>query len=266
MTDDSSRFVGTIPEHYDNNLGPHIFHDYADDLARRVAALSPGYVLELAAGTGIVTRRLRDALAPACDLLASDLNSPMLEVARSKFAPDESVRFEQVDATDLSFDDACFDAVTCQFGVMFFPDKARSFREVHRVLKPGGSYVFNVWDSWEANPFAQIAHETAEAFFPEDTPGFYRVPFGYYDTAEIEASVVEAGFSRVGIELVPLTAGIPSPSAFARGLVFGNPLYDEILTRGGDPEAVFQAMTEAIERRLGTEMPLQAIVITASKE
>ena len=265
MNEQSSRFVGSIPENYDRGLGPHIFHDYADDLARRVAALAPDTVLELAAGTGIVTRRLRDALASGCELISSDLNPPMLEIARSKFTPDESVRFETIDAMHLEVDDASFDVVVCQFGVMFFPDKLRSYREVHRVLKPGGAYVLNVWDSWDANPFARIAHETVEEFFPDDPPGFYRVPFGYHDAAAIEAELREAGFSRVEMEHLPVTSRIPSANAFARGLVFGNPLLEEILTRGGDPEAVVAALTRAIARDLGAEMPLRALVVVASK-
>ena len=265
MSQQSARFVGSIPENYDNGLGPHIFHDYADDLARRVADLDPGSVLELAAGTGIVSRRLRDVLADDCELIASDLNSPMLEVAKAKFAPDELVRFEQIDATNLAFDDASFDVVTCQFGIMFFPDKGRSYREVHRVLKPGGTYVFNVWDSWETNPYARITHEAVERFFPEDPPGFYKVPFGYYDAEEIQASVLAAGFSRAVIEHVPLTSGIPSARNFAKGLVFGNPFYDEILTRGGDPDTVAEAVAEALEEGLGAEMPLQAIFVRATK-
>jgi SAM-dependent methyltransferase len=266
MTQQSAQFVGSIPENYDKGLGPHIFHDYADDLARRVSDLNPGSVLELAAGTGIVTRRLRDVLPPECELIASDLNPPMLEVAKAKFEPDESVRFEAIDATNLAFDDESFDVVSCQFGVMFFPDKDRSYAEVHRVLRPGGAYVFNVWDSWEANPFAQMAHEVGEEFFPDDPPGFYRVPFGYHDPEEIEASVRGAGFSQVAIEHVPLISRIPSAGDFARGLVYGNPLHDEILSRGGNIEKVVSAMTEAIGRRLGGEMPLQAIFIHASKE
>jgi ubiquinone/menaquinone biosynthesis C-methylase UbiE len=266
MTQQSARFVGSIPENYDNGLGPHIFHDYADDLARRVADLNPKTVLELAAGTGIVTRRLRDALAPDCELVASDLNPPMLEVAKAKFEPGESVRFEEVDATDLRFDDASFDVVSCQFGIMFFPDKDRSYAEVHRVLNPGGSYVFNVWDSWASNPYAPITHEIVEGFFPTDPPGFYKVPFGYYDAEEIEDSVLRAGFSRVTIEHVPLTSKIPSASNFARGIIFGNPIYEEIVTRGGDPQAIFEAVTGAIERRLGSEMPLQALFVNASKD
>ena len=172
MTEEASRFVGSIPEHYDAGLGPHIFEGYAEDLAGRVAALDPAAVLELAAGTGIVTRRLRDVLPAGCDIVASDLNQPMLDFAEAKFAPDESVGFEVADATDLPWQDERFDVVTCQFGVMFFPDKHRSYAEARRVLRAGGHYVFNVWDAWPFNAFAEITHDVVAGFFPDDPPRF----------------------------------------------------------------------------------------------
>ena len=265
MSTQAARFVGSIPENYDEGLGPHIFNDYADDLARRVAALRPRTVLELAAGTGIVTRKLRDVLASDCDLLSSDLNLPMLDVAKAKFQADEAVSFEQVDAMDLRFEEASFDVVICQFGVMFFPDKSRSYSEVYRVLKPGGSYVFNVWDSWDSNLFAEITHRAVEGFFPEDPPGFYKVPFHYHDASEIRDSVIRAGFTKVTVEHLPLKSKIPSAGRFAKGLVFGNPLFEEIVTRGGDPEQVCAVVAVAIEQQLGSEMPLQALIVHASK-
>ena len=130
MSSQASEFVGSIPENYDKGLGPRIFFDYAVDLADRVSKLNPTSVLELAAGTGIVTRRLRDALPENCHLLATDLNAPMLQVAKKKFGPIEKVLFETADASRLQFDDELFDTVTCQFGVMFFPDKEQSYSEV----------------------------------------------------------------------------------------------------------------------------------------
>ena len=263
MISQSARFVGSIPENYGRGLGPHIFNGYAQDLAQRVADLGPAAVLELAAGTGIVTRKLRDLLAADCDLLASDLNPPMLDVAKAKFKQQESVRFEHVDATDLPFDAASFDVVACQFGVMFFPDKHRSYAEVCRVLKTGGSYLLNVWDSWDNNLFAQLAHDVVTKFFPDDPPGFYKVPFGYHDPREIEASLLRAGFSKVTVEHLPLVAKIPSATDFAKGLVFGNPLHDEIVSRGGDADAVCVALAEAIETELGSQMSIQALVIQA---
>lgn len=265
MTLNAAQFVGSIPENYDRGLGPHIFMGYADDLAHRVAALNPASVLELAAGTGIVSRVLRNVLPVDCDLIVSDLNPPMLEVARQKFQPDETVQFEMVDAMELKFATASVDAVVCQFGVMFFPDKEQSYAEVHRVLKPGSSYVFNVWDTWQENPFARITHQTFEAFFPENPPGFYKVPFAYNNAREIEESLSRAGFAKVTIERLPLRSKIPSAANFAKGLVFGNPIYDEIITRGGNPDKLCAAVADAIDRQLGEDMPLQALIVQASK-
>src|SRR5262249_44422806 len=150
-----ANFTGDIPAEYDRGLGPIIFADYADDMARRVAALHPAIVLETAAGTGILTRALRD-LVPSAFLTATDLNTPMLETARAKLAPSEQVVFRTADATELPFDADRFDVVVCQFGLMFFPDKARAYREAHRVLSPGGRYLFSVWDSYHHNRFGRI--------------------------------------------------------------------------------------------------------------
>jgi SAM-dependent methyltransferase len=134
MSDDAASFIGSIPQHYDQGLGPLIFVDYAADIARRVASGHPTRVLETAAGTGIVTRKLRDALSNDARLTATDLNPPMLEVARAKFRAGEQVEFQPADATALPFADGSFDAVMCQFGIMFFPDKAKSlFRGFSRT-------------------------------------------------------------------------------------------------------------------------------------
>lgn len=266
MTDQSASFVGSIPEHYNALLGPLIFQDYAADLANCVAALEPVSVLELAAGTGIVSRKLRDALPPSCSLLVSDLNPPMLAVARQKFQKAEDVRFEALDATRLPFDDASFDALACQFGVMFFPDKMASYKEALRVLRPGGSYIFNVWGSWEQNPFARVAFEAAATFFPpDDPPVFYRVPFSYNDVSAIERALTEAGFASVTTRSMSLHNNLTSAQDFGRGLVFGNPLIDEIAARAGDPEQIAAAVGDALQKELGANLSLEALVITCKK-
>ncbi len=265
MDEQASRFVGSIPENYDAGLGPFIFFDYARDLAHRVAAVEPTSVLELAAGTGILSRALGDANSENCRLVVSDLNAPMLEVAKSKFAVNDQVNFDVADATSLQYEDSSFDAVACQFGVMFFPDKLQSYREVHRVLKTGGRYVFNVWTSWAENPFARIAHEAVQALFPSDPPGFYKVPFSYHDPEAISDSLLSAGFDSVTTEHVAITSKITSASVFARGLIFGNPVFEEITLRGGDPEEVFETVKQTLETQLGDSMPLQALVVQALK-
>ena len=179
MSNDAARFVGDIPWHYDQAMGPMIFVDYGDDIARRTVACDPTRVLEIAAGTGIVTRRLRDLLPADVHLIATDLNPPMLEIARAKFRPGEQVEFQQADAMALPFPDGGFDTVVCQFGVMFFPDKDKAYREVYRVLKPGGRYLFSIWDGHRFNPFGRITHEIIQRFFPAGPPQFMNVPFSY---------------------------------------------------------------------------------------
>jgi ubiquinone/menaquinone biosynthesis C-methylase UbiE len=268
MSNDAS-FVGNIPEHYDCGLGPMVFVDYAADIARRAAACSPARVLETAAGTGIVTRQLRDLLPAGVRLTATDLNSPMLEIARAKFRPDEQVDFRPADATTLPFPDGIFDAVVCQFGVMFFPEKDKSYREIHRVLASGGHYLFNVWDAHRYNPFGRIAHEVAGSFFPADPPQFYRVPFSYHQIDPIKESLIDAGFTDINVAVLRLEKEIPDAALFARGLVYGNPLIDQIRARGGvDPDRVVDALTQALRVEFGSDpsrMPLQAIIFSATR-
>jgi ubiquinone/menaquinone biosynthesis C-methylase UbiE len=263
LSGNAASFIGNIPEEYDRGLGPVIFVDYAADMARRVAALAPVRVLEMAAGTGILTRRLRDLLPESTLLTATDLNPPMLEVARGKFRSDERVDFQPAVATNLPFRDGAFDTVVCQFGIMFFPDKDRSYREAHRVLAPGGRYLFSVWDSHQHNPFGRIAHEIVKSFFPADPPRFYQVPFSYHLIDPIKDSLIDAGFTDIRIHIVALEKEILDTSSFARGLVYGNPLIDEIRNRSGaHPDQIVSALTEALYREFAPSgrMQLQAIV------
>jgi ubiquinone/menaquinone biosynthesis C-methylase UbiE len=269
MGDDAAAFIGSIPQHYDLGLGPMIFTDYAADIARRVAAGHPARVLETAAGTGIVTRKLRDALSTNARLTATDLNPPMLEIARAKFRAGEQVEFQPADATALPFADGSFDAVVCQFGIMFFPDKAKSCSEVFRVLVPGGRYLFSVWDSHRFNPFGRIAHEVAGRFFPADPPQFYNMPFSCHQIDPLKELLIAAGFGDIGIAVVGLQKEIPDTERFARALLYGNPLIEQVRARGGvEPEHVAEAMLQAVRREFGDDpahMSLQAILFSATR-
>ena len=265
MNQQAAQFIGSIPENYDRCLGPVLFQLWAEDISHRVASLNPKNVLELAAGTGIVTRQLRNVLPAACELVATDLNPPMLEVAKRKFQSEERVQFEQADAMALSYTSERFDLVLCQFGVMFFPDKARSHSEVRRVMKPRGDYLFTLWDSWEANPFARVIHETVARFFPEDPPGFYKVPYGYHESDEIRNAALEGGFAEVTVQRLEMPSRIASARTFAEGLVFGNPLYDEVVARGGNPSELCDALERAVATEMGDEIMLRILLAHARK-
>src|SRR5712671_526078 len=142
-----TQFTASIPENYDRYLGPVIFDPYARDLAQRLGRPGPKRVLVTACGSGIVTRRLLEALAPDAALVATDLNADMLDHARAAIGEDSRLSWEVADMCDLNFESGSFDAVVCQFGVMFAPDKAAAFREAQRVLMTGGRFLFNVWDA-----------------------------------------------------------------------------------------------------------------------
>ena len=267
MTNDAAGFTGDIPQHYDEGLGPLLFVDYADDIARRAAAYAPKRVLEIAAGTGIVTRRLYEVI-PQAEILATDLNLPMLQWAAKKFKwTDPRVSFRPADATQLPFADNMCEMIVCQFGVMFYPDKERSYRETHRVLAPGGHYIFNVWDSHRYNPVGRMAHEIAASFFPDDPPQFYNVPFGYHAIDPIKESLLAAGFTDLKIAVVKKEHKLTDAAARARGMILGNPIVDQIKARGNvDPDTVVAAAKAALEREFATKpIPLQAIVFDARK-
>ncbi|HEV2100340.1 MAG TPA: class I SAM-dependent methyltransferase [Stellaceae bacterium] len=268
MRGESAGYIGDIPGHYDRGMGPVLFADYADDLARRVAARSPRRVLEIAAGTGILTQRLRDLLPGAARLVATDLNPPMLDTAKPKFAADEAIEFQQADALSLPFGDGAFDVVVCQFGVMFFPDKPASYKEVHRVLAPGGSYVFNVWDAHRHNPAYHIAQELVTAQFPSDPPGFFEVPFAYHAIDPVKDALGDAGFTDLRIAVLSLIKEVADIGPFTRAVVYGSPMIDQIGARGGDPDVIVAALDVAFRKEFGSapsRIPLQASVFEATR-
>lgn len=259
-------FAGSIPELYDRYLGPLIFAPFARDLAARLAASGPGRVLETAAGTGIATRALAGAL-PAAAITATDLNQPMLDFAAGRTQA-ANVIWRQADALQLSFPDEAFDAVACQFGAMFFPDRVAGYREARRVLRPGGWFVFNVWDRIERNEMTHLVTETVAAMFPDDPPRFLaRLPHGYHAVDVIRADVEAAGFGAVDLETVALESRAPSPRHAAIGLCQGTPLRSEIEARDpGRLDEVTDAAARALAARFGDgaiEGMIQAHVITA---
>ncbi|WP_218943768.1 class I SAM-dependent methyltransferase [Pseudoduganella albidiflava] len=265
MPTTDARFAGTLPYHYERLLVPMLFEPYALDLVRRAAGLAPAQVLEIAAGTGIVTRHLAAAL-PAAHIVATDLNPDMLAVAQSAVAA-PLVTWRQADAMALPFGDGTFDLALCQFGVMFFPDKPAAFAQVRRVLRPGGRFLFNVWDALDTNELASVLQAAMDTCFPGDPPRFFtRTPHGYHDRAAIAGDLALAGFARPSIDTVALPANAPGARAVAEGFCQGTPLRAEIEARGGDVIAVTAAAADHLERHFGAgefRAGLQAHVISA---
>jgi SAM-dependent methyltransferase len=248
-----TRFSGSIPELYDSYLVPMIFEPYAADLAKRVAAHRPSCVLEIAAGTGAVTRMMAHALPMDVDLVATDLSQPMLDRAMAIGIP-RPVTWQQADASLLPFDDASFDSVVCQFGVMFFPDKVRAFSEARRVLRPGGVLLFNVWDRIEENEFAHTVTAALARLFPEDPPLFMvRTPHGYFDFEVISRDLADAGFSAAPrFETIAARSRATSARVAAIAYCQGTPVRNEIEARGAGVDNVTLASATAITERFGT--------------
>lgn len=247
MTESHTAFTGSVPWNYDTYLGPALFEPHARELAARLELPDGASVLELACGTGILTSQLLARLPLSGTLVATDLNPAMMEVARAKVAAAAPVTFRQADAAELPFAPASFDAVVCQFGMMFVPERPRAFAEVARVLKPGAPFVFNTWGPVEENDFAHVAHTTITSFFPEDPPRFYEVPFTLRDPQEVVALLEGAGLGRVDWTRVSLPCSSPSAREAATGLVLGNPVGIAIQERGGaDVDVIVQAVASAL--------------------
>jgi len=267
MSATDAAFAGSIPALYERYLGSLLFQPFAEDLAARLKDLTAGRVLETAAGTGIVTRAMAAVLPPKVEIVATDLNQAMLDLAQSKLqAP--NVTWRQSDAQTLPFEDTSFDAVVCQFGVMFFPDKQRAYREAMRVLKPGGRFLFSVWDRLDANLVSKIVSDCVIELFPDDPPRFIeRTPFGYFDEDRILGELQLAGFGTVTTDLVDKVGQAPSARDVAIGLTQGTPLRGELETRApGRLDEIAEQAARALAERFGDgpiENRMRALVVTA---
>jgi SAM-dependent methyltransferase len=267
-------FAGSIPKFYEEHLVPLIFEPYAGELANRLASRKLSRkltrVLELAAGTGVVTRRLASALPEEVSIVATDLNQPMLDMA-AEMGTSRPVEWRAADAMQLPFDEGAFDAVVCQFGVMFFPDKPKAFSEARRVLRPGGVLLFNVWDRIEENEFADAVTTALESLFPKDPPRFLaRTPHGYHDLALVGRDLRGGGFvSPPQVATVAARSKAASPRIPAIAYCQGTPLRSEIEAR--DRTRLAEATdfaAVAVARRFGAgavESKIQAHIVAVER-
>ncbi|MCW5898574.1 MAG: class I SAM-dependent methyltransferase [Flavobacteriales bacterium] len=265
----NTAFSGSIPRQYDAHLGPMFFEPFAELLAGRIATLAPDRVLELAAGTGRLTRHLVDRLADHARIVATDVNPAMLEFAQKTITAPR-VEWNVVDAVDLPYADASFDLVVAQFGVMFYSDRVKAYREALRVLKPGGRMILTAWNALQENPAARYANEVAHDFFPVDTPNFYTVPFAYHDRELIREELLTGGFARVKLELATPTGQAASAQDAATGLLEGSPIHTAIMERDAKAlPAMKELLAALLTAEFGTgalQVPLSAWVVEAVKD
>jgi ubiquinone/menaquinone biosynthesis C-methylase UbiE len=260
MTATDIVFAGSIAALYDRLMVPLKFTPWAKDMARRIAALAPATILETAAGSGVVTEQIAKAL-PQAAVTATDLNPAMLEIAAQRPGL-QRVHFRPADAQALPLADASFDLVACQFGVMFYADRIGAAREVRRVLRPGGTYIFSVWNSLDQNPVSRLLSEALAAEFPDNPPSFYaRVPFGYHDTARIAADLAKAGFTDVSIDTLEYSHGKLTARDAAEGMCRGTPLAAEIAAHGEDALVrAVEASTQALQSACGADGRIDAVM------
>jgi SAM-dependent methyltransferase len=253
MVDTSATFTGSIPRYYDGIFGPAYLDAILLDLARRLPAKPPGDVLEIACGTGLLTRHLRERLDPAVRLVATDLSPAMLDYARGKLGSSKNLDWREADAAKLPFGDGEFGAVVCSFGVMFVPDKNAMFGEMRRVLKPGGILLFNVWDRIEVNPHILANAEVVEGLFPGDPEMRFRIPYEMYDFALLRGLLAEAQFANVKIAKVDVPITGASARTIATGQIRGTPRSLLIEKRGVALDDVIDKVTAALTRIGGAD-------------
>ncbi len=260
-------FTNDVAAFYESMLVPLIFEPYADDLAERVEALTPGSVLEIACGTGVVTRALVARLPESCSITATDLNQAMLGHAEA-IGTSRPITWGQADVMDLPYPDNSFDVVVCQFGTMFFPERADAYSEVRRVLKPGGTFLFNIWNGIADNEFAQVVTQALAARFPDDPPQFMvRTPHGHSSPEEIEADVSASGYASC--TLTQRDDVSPAGDARLAAMAFcqGTPLRAEIEARDpGGLQSATDAVEAALQARHGQgpiEGKISAVIVSA---
>ncbi|MBS1698515.1 MAG: class I SAM-dependent methyltransferase [Actinobacteria bacterium] len=276
MTEDAAarQFRGGVPDDYERRMVPLMFQPYADDMVARAVARHPAAVLELAAGTGVVTRGLAAALPPESTLAATDLNPGMLAVAEARGAArparSSDVVWRTADALDLPFDEGSVDLVVCQFGVMFFPDRPAAHAQVRRVLRPGGTYLFSAWDSIAANAIALAVDEAYRRVLPDAPPNVItRVAHGYHDPDAIRRDAEAGGLVVDAVEGVELIGAADSAEAAAAAIPRGTPMRAELEPLGDETRDRIEAITaDLLRQRFGTgpiRTPIRAFVVTAHR-
>jgi ubiquinone/menaquinone biosynthesis C-methylase UbiE len=266
MAENSIQFTAGIAEIYEKYLAPVFFISTSKDLVTHIPG-SPAKILELATGTGQVTRILVERY-PDAKIFATDLNPGMLGVAK-RIVTSENISWDIVNAEEIPYSSDEFDALICQFGIMFFPDKQKALGEAYRVLKPGGTITFNTWDKLESNHICKLADDAVKSVFKVDPPQFYHVPFSMYDTDEMTKMMQSAGFKNIKIENRKIEGFSDSAENAVLAFTEGNPIAEQIKERDESKLPVLKAaMLDAFKKEYGNgsfNIPLSEFIVTAIK-
>lgn len=267
--DTSALFNSAVAPHYDKYQGPIFFEPYAIEISKRIDPTSVKTALEIACGTGRVTRHLRKTLSPAAKLIATDISPDMLAVAKDILG-DENIEWQTVDAQQLPFDDNSIDLIVCAFGYMFLPDKVKGFKEAYRVLRPGGKLLFTTWDKLELNGASYIQRTVVAKYLANDVPPTYMLAFSMNNEEELRGWLQQAGFSEVGFESVEQIASGETAKGVTEGLTMGGSFCNMIMERNPDWMPLIKAEIEKqLSEKFGAEpmkSPMRALFTTAVKK
>ena len=261
-------FAGSVPQNYETYLGPLFFEPYGINLVEHIQNTALDNVLEIACGTGRVTKHLAAKLSPGTSLIATDLNEDMLKIARH-IVTSKNVTWQVADAHELPLESDIFDLVVCQYGVMFFQDKPKALREINRVLKRGGTFIFNTWNELQYNALSQMAQRVLEEVYPDDPPRFFeKGPYSLYNQDQIKELLAEAGFGNITIELVSKTGLAATPEDAVTGILDGTPNFGYIAERDIPPVVAKEKLKALLTEHYGgknLQLPMQAFVVKAGK-
>jgi ubiquinone/menaquinone biosynthesis C-methylase UbiE len=264
----SSDCPGEGAFHYEHFFGPLFFEPYAIEVAKRIDPSTVSTALEIAAGTGRVTRHIRERIAASAKLIASDISEAMLAEARKKLSH-LGIDWQIIDAEQLPFKDNSIDLVVCCFGYMFVPDKPKAFAEVYRVLRPGGRFLVTTWDKLVHNAVSYTSRSLAEKYLKGPLPGSYDLAVLMSDEVAIRSLLEKAGFTKIAVEKVEQFSVCSTAKEAATGLVEGGFIFNEIRERY--PELIDEIKTE-LEKELSEKFgaapmmaPMSAVISEARK-
>jgi ubiquinone/menaquinone biosynthesis C-methylase UbiE len=269
MAKEAFTFSGDDASNYETWLGPILFEPSSLEFMKYIGTKDLHHVLEISAGTGRLTRHLRDYFPFATSIVASDISPDMLEIAKEnlKSLP---IEFQTADAQNLPFDDNSFDLVVWQYGLMFLPDKQKGVSEAFRVLKPEGRLILSTWDSIENIPLLRIVfNETIIPFFEGEDTARYSTPFSLYDPAKLNEFLTTAGLKNKKIIPVEFGSRSTSPKEIVNAFLLKHPLGREVANK---ERGALQMLAKQMEQRLSDRFgkidlrfKLKALISTGQK-